>query len=300
VYKIRGTDRKEYGPASSELVRQWIAQGRADAQTLTLADDDTIWKPLSSFPEFSEALRAITPPPLPASVVPKPATPAGPPTSRLALASLVLALLGWLGVTAIVGLVLGIVAWVKIERSKGRLGGRGLALAGVCLSGGMLLLSPVWLRLALPAFAHGKARTQEMRCADNLKTLALGVLVYASEHNDSLPDAASWCEAIPAHVGTPKSFVCATDKTGQRCSYGFNRRLSGFKLSKVNPRTVMIFECAGGWNASGGPKEIISRHDGIYIVGLVDGSVHEVRASNLSSSQWEPDVRGRPGPVRPR
>lgn len=58
MYKIIGVDQKEYGPISAEQLRQWIAEGRANAQTLVQAQAGGEWKPLASFPEFSEALAA--------------------------------------------------------------------------------------------------------------------------------------------------------------------------------------------------------------------------------------------------
>jgi uncharacterized membrane protein len=58
MYKIIGGDGKEYGPISAEQVRQWIAEGRANAQTPVQAAGSTEWKPLSSFPEFADALRS--------------------------------------------------------------------------------------------------------------------------------------------------------------------------------------------------------------------------------------------------
>jgi hypothetical protein len=56
MYKIIGADQKEYGPITSDQIRQWIAQGRLNANTLALADGTPEWKPLSAFPEFAEAL----------------------------------------------------------------------------------------------------------------------------------------------------------------------------------------------------------------------------------------------------
>ena len=42
----------EYGPVSPEQLRQWIAEGRANAQTLVQAEGSADWKPLGQFPEF--------------------------------------------------------------------------------------------------------------------------------------------------------------------------------------------------------------------------------------------------------
>jgi len=65
--------------------------------------------------------------------------PAGPPRrARLATASLVCGLFGFLFFPAIIGLSLGIAALLQIRRSKGSLRGRGLAVAGVAVSGAAL------------------------------------------------------------------------------------------------------------------------------------------------------------------
>lgn len=55
MYKIIGADGKEYGPASAEQLRQWVKEGRADAQTRVLAEGGTDWKPLSAFPEIASS-----------------------------------------------------------------------------------------------------------------------------------------------------------------------------------------------------------------------------------------------------
>jgi hypothetical protein len=61
MYKIVGGDQREYGPITSDQVREWIAQGRANGQTLA-SFEGSPWKPLSTFPEFADALRASAPP----------------------------------------------------------------------------------------------------------------------------------------------------------------------------------------------------------------------------------------------
>ena len=67
MYKIIGGDQKEYGPVSAEQLRQWIAEGRAGAQTKAQAEGSADWQPLSAFPELAEALTAqaaAKPPPV--------------------------------------------------------------------------------------------------------------------------------------------------------------------------------------------------------------------------------------------
>jgi uncharacterized membrane protein len=73
-YKIIGGDQKEYGPVTSEQLRQWVAEGRANAQSSVQAEGAAEWKHLGDFPEFADLFQAVpaTPPPT-AGYVPPPA-----------------------------------------------------------------------------------------------------------------------------------------------------------------------------------------------------------------------------------
>lgn len=84
TYKIIGADGKEYGPISSEQLRQWIKEGRANAQTKVLLEGTTEWKPLSEFPDLASALPGPgpgippgAPPPLRPTLGTSPFPPAG-------------------------------------------------------------------------------------------------------------------------------------------------------------------------------------------------------------------------------
>jgi len=55
MYKIIGADGKEYGPITAEQLRQWIAEGRANAQSRVLLEGTGDWKPLCEYPEFATA-----------------------------------------------------------------------------------------------------------------------------------------------------------------------------------------------------------------------------------------------------
>src|SRR5947208_17038955 len=71
MYKILGADQKEYGPISLDQLKQWISEGRANAQTLVQVEGTTDWKPLSAYPELAGALAAPSPPPTTTAVVPQ-------------------------------------------------------------------------------------------------------------------------------------------------------------------------------------------------------------------------------------
>jgi prepilin-type processing-associated H-X9-DG protein len=286
-YTIIGGDQKQYPFVTEDNIRSWIAEGRLNAQSLVKADADAEFRPLAEFPEFADALAART---APEAVSAAYAAEAGATakTSGLAIASLVLAILGPLacGLTALIGLILGIIALVKIKNSGGALRGRGLALAGVIVSALFLLLTPA---LLLPALAKAKQKAQTISCANNVMQLAIAMRIYTTDNQDRFPAATNWCDTLQSQAGMTNVFRCPADTRVARCSYAFNARLAGAEVEKVNPRAVMIFEANGGWNVSGGKELLLAspRHGRITVVGFADGHVEQVPESRLPQLRWE-------------
>jgi hypothetical protein len=58
MYKILGSDGHEYGPLSTEKVKQWISENRVEKKTPVLPDGASDWVFLSSLPEFTAAFAA--------------------------------------------------------------------------------------------------------------------------------------------------------------------------------------------------------------------------------------------------
>jgi hypothetical protein len=144
MYKIIGSDGREYGPVAAGQLRQWIAEGRANAQTPTLAPGATEWKPLGALPEiagnFAPPIPPTIRPPLPG------ASTAGqmPKTNSFATAGLIF---GILSVTCccgcpfnILGLVFSLIGLSQINRHPELYEGRGVAIAGLILSAASLVL----------------------------------------------------------------------------------------------------------------------------------------------------------------
>jgi hypothetical protein len=100
LYRIIGGDGKEYGPITADQMRQWLAEGRLNAQTRVLVEGTAEWKTLGELPEFGGIAAPVATPTLgPApTMVPSMATPGvyqmvqGP-----AIGLLVTAVLGFLG-----------------------------------------------------------------------------------------------------------------------------------------------------------------------------------------------------------
>src|SRR5258708_22863459 len=53
MYRILGVDGKEYGPVSAEVLRRWVAEGRANGQSKVLSEGATEWRPLAEIPELA-------------------------------------------------------------------------------------------------------------------------------------------------------------------------------------------------------------------------------------------------------
>lgn len=301
MYTILGKDGQEYGPVTEAEVRQWIAEGRVNAVTPIRRQDTSEWRPAREFVEFAEALRAQDSPNAPPRIAPEqpvaPGQPAGSvpqgKTSGLAIASLVLGILGIVtcGLTAVAGLILGIVALNKSSKT-GDHSARGFALAGTIVSAVFLVLLPLLAGMLLPALATAKQKASNINCMNNVKQLCLGLMIYADENNGTLPSADKWCDAIISYVGNETVFKCPQGAGTERAHYGFNRKLSGVSLKQIESpaTTVMIFEVSGGWNSSGGADEVLAtpRHKSI-VIGFADGHCETVPvAGRLKALRWDP------------
>ena len=118
-------------------------------------------------------------------------------TSGKAITALVLGILSpFLLLPCIPGAIFGILALRDIGRSKGRLGGNGMAIAGLVLSciSVVLLCPAVMIGMLLPAVQNVREAAQRMKDSNNLKQLAIGLISHESAHG-SFPQAAAYQDA---------------------------------------------------------------------------------------------------------
>lgn len=59
MFHLLGSDGKEYGPVSAEVIHQWLREGRAGGTTLARTVDSIAWQPLNGLPEFADLLRPV-------------------------------------------------------------------------------------------------------------------------------------------------------------------------------------------------------------------------------------------------
>ena len=107
MYYVIGANGSQYGPVDEATLKQWIAEGRVGAVSLSFKTGEAGWVPMSQRPEFAEhfataAAAAAAAPATPAVYAPAvPAAPmaVGPDTPKDWLVALLLSIfLGVLGV----------------------------------------------------------------------------------------------------------------------------------------------------------------------------------------------------------
>jgi len=167
MYRVLGADQKEYGPISADQVREWIAQGRLNRESLASAEGAPGWKPLGNFPEFAGDLGGPTisgkVTPAPFSVGPTtPAVRSPPPGPAVASGQNSLAMISLvLGILALVfscccyglpfnigGIICGFIALSQLRATPGQ-SGRELATVGLVLSFLSIAIGAVFLVIGL-------------------------------------------------------------------------------------------------------------------------------------------------------
>jgi Domain of unknown function (DUF4190)/GYF domain 2 len=151
MYKIIGTDGKEYGPISAEQIRLWISENRVERQTPVFADGAKDWNFLGLLPEFAgyfPGAAPVTPPVIAAPGQPR-------KTNGFATAGLVCGILSLMCCCGfpfnLFGIVFSLVGLSQINADPQRQEGRGIAIAGLILSAVSFILGfgLILLNLAL-------------------------------------------------------------------------------------------------------------------------------------------------------
>jgi hypothetical protein len=221
MYTILGADQKEYGPASADQVRQWIVDGRVTGRTQVQAEGSTGWKSLSEFHEFDTALAARSaapsqPPPAGPGLMPPAIASNRPPSSGLAIASLVMGILSFVGCsifTGIPAIIAGHIAHNRSRKTPQQFGGGGLAIAGFVLGYFSLAFIPILAGLMLPALAKAKDKAQRINCVNNMKQIGLAARMWSNDHGGKFPpDFASMSNELV----TPMILVCPGDSSKTR------------------------------------------------------------------------------------
>jgi len=143
-------------------------------------------------------------------------------TSGKAIGSLVCGLLFFFLPAAIVAVVMGHLSLSDIRKSAGRLGGRGMAIAGLVLGYLGLSFIPILIiaAIAIPNLLRAKMAANEASAVSSLRAINIACVAYATEHK-SFPSTLA--NLVPgAHPSANASGSISGDlATGQKSGYLF-------------------------------------------------------------------------------
>jgi len=186
----------------------------------------------------------------------------------------------------LLGLALGAIAPLQIKRAKGRRTGYALAVSGIIIN------TLLGAGLAADYWSEYRWRTlgPRLNCAANMRSLALAMIIYASDDEQGrFPAADSWCDLLlKDNRAQDDQFVCeeAAKKGGNpRCNYAINPNAR----PSSPPDTVLLFETRDGWNQHGGPEILTTENHGGKGCNILfnNGSARFVRTKDLAKLKWK-------------
>ena len=220
-----------------------------------------------------------------------------PKTSGMAIASLVCGIVGpcTAGVLSLVGIVLGIVGIMKVNRSGGRVKGTGLAVAGIVVSAAGLVVVLVAAAILVPTIMAGMTFAGAMKAQNDMQTLCQGMVMYAMENNGEFPEADGWEAALADGQFVAPGLL--RDRTDPDAGpwYAMNRAVGGKSMDAIaRPgETVLFFECARGCPGAGGREDLPEEPAFMagYTIGFCDGHVRIVPQAEVEAEGlvWEVD-----------
>lgn len=171
-----------------------------------------------------------------------------------------------------------------------------LGVVAFCGCNGLGLMAAV----LLPVYAQARSAAMKAQSRSNVSMIGTAAAVYSADHNDRLPLAENWQDALSAYqVGAPpvdgsipkvKADIYQPPYKQKPGSYAFNSSMSGLRLSDVvSPFwTILIFESVReGRNIHGG-SEILRREESRFVAGSCDFAPRIIELSDIGQFRWKP------------
>ena len=125
-----------------------------------------------------------------------------------------------------------------------------------------------------PMIQGAREKARQASCLSNMKQLCLAMIMYAQDHDETLPDE-DWAEDTYPYCKNRAIYVCPS-RPELPVGYAMNEKLLLAKLVEIKRigETVMLFESnVGGENPVGGADDVPEEgvHNGGINVGYADG-----------------------------
>jgi predicted Zn finger-like uncharacterized protein/prepilin-type processing-associated H-X9-DG protein len=133
-------------------------------------------------------------------------------TNGLAIASLVFGIVGMVipVIPSVVGVILGILGLRKTKDP--RVGGKGLAVAGICVSVASFIMLGCMISILLPSLNRARETANRVKCASNLRQIGQALLLYGNDNRGVYPP--DFPPLLLTQDITSEVFVCpSTDAT---------------------------------------------------------------------------------------
>lgn len=212
-------------------------------------------------------------------------------TSGMAIAALVFGLCSFCAgiLTALPGIIFGIISLVKIKNSNGQLKGKGLAIGGIVTASVALVLQIIMLiAIMMPSLARVRSMSQRLVCGTNLSGLGKAMALYANDFDEKYPTPEKWCDLLAQYADVDeKQFICqGVQGSNHKGHYAINPKAT----PASPPDTVLLFEISGGWNQFGGPELLNAENhcgEGCNIL-FNDLHVEFVKKQEFENLRWDP------------
>jgi len=91
----------------------------------------------------------------------------------------------------------------------------------------VVLIMSILAAILFPVFARAREKARQTSCQSNLRQIGLGMLMFAADHGDRLPDAPRWTEQVLPYIKNEQLLQCPMDRSRAKVSYAMNPRYSG-------------------------------------------------------------------------
>jgi hypothetical protein len=162
---------------------------------------------------------------------------------------------------------------------------------------GLSLGVVVLVLIAAPIAWREWARAQRYTCVANARQVTSALHAYALDWG-AFPPADVWCDVLQPYLTDPRSLLCPAAPSSAGSGYWLNAAAAGIQPLEVPAPsgTVLIFDGPPGWNAAGGQRDLVTRHQGECVIGFVDGRVDDMLPDDLPPGAWDPIIAAAPAP----